>query len=338
MATKDTYVNVLNAIRAAATPDYQNRVPQATRDNLASVGNPILNYAATTNEFLNALVNRIGMVLVRNREMHNPLAILKKGGMPLGFDIEEIAANPAIAETYNAKSTDLLAQREPDVKAVYHRLNRQDRYTVTIRNAQLKQAFTSFEHFENLVNAIVNSLYSGNYLDEFVLAKNLFASAVNNNKIVTETVQPLSDENACKDFITKVRTAFSSFGFPSSAFNTWVKENPTDTPYITWTPPENIIMIIRADVEAIIDVNVLASAFNMSKTDFMGNVLIVDNFGSAENCLAVMCDKAYTQIYDNLTEMTEFFNASNMTWNYYLHVWQTYSVSPFANALAFVTS
>lgn len=338
MATTKTLVNSLNAIRANASEDYQNRVPVATQTNLTEVGNPILTYSATMNEFLNLLVNRIGLVIVHNRELRNPLAILKSGEMPLGMDVEEIGANPAKAETYNAASTDLLKQKIPDVKAVYHRLNRQDKYTVTIRNQQLRQAFTSWEKLEGLIAAIVNSLYSGNYLDEFVLTKQLFASAVANNKIKKETVTAITDEASAKNFITKARLLFRNFGFPSSNYNAWAQVGGTGEPFITWTPPEKINMIIRSDIESYVDVNVLAAAFNMDKATFLGNVLVVDNFDSAENCLAVMCDKAYTQIYDNLTEMTEFYNAENLSWNYYYHVWQTYSVSPLANAVAFVTA
>lgn len=338
MATTKTLVSALNAIRANASEDYQNRVPVATQTNLAEVGNPILTYSATMNEFLNLLVNRIGLVIVHNRELRNPLAILKSGEMPLGMDVEEIAANPAKAEAYNPTSTDLLKQKIPDVKAAYHRLNRQDKYTVTIRNQQLRQAFTSWEKLEGLIAAIVNSLYSGNYLDEFILTKQLFASAIANNKIKKETVTAITSEASAKDFITKARLLFRNFGFPKSDYNAWAQVGGTGEPFITWTPPEKINMIIRSDIEAYVDVNVLAEAFHVDKATFLGNVLVVDNFDSAENCVAVMCDKAYTQIYDNLTEMTEFYNAENLSWNYYYHVWQTYSVSPLANAVAFVTA
>lgn len=338
MASTSTLVNALNAIRAAATPTYQDRVPVATQDNLKNVGNPIVAYQDTMNEFLNALVNRIGLVLVHNKEMKNPLAVLKQGGeYPLGVDVEEIFTNPAVAETYNRKSTDLLSQTEPDVKAAYHRLNRQDRYTVSIAKSTISQAFTDFEKLDKLISSIVNSLYSGNYLDEFLLCKQTFASAIANNKIITQTVGAVTDETSAKNFITTARTIFNNFAFPSSSFNSYSKSGGTGNPVITWTPPEDVRFIIRSDIEAIVDVNVLANAFNMEKAEFLGQTLRVDNFDTADNCIAIMCDKAFPQIYDNMTDMTEFFNASNLVWNYYYHVWQTYSVSPFANAVAFIT-
>jgi hypothetical protein len=189
---------------------------------------------------------------------------------------------------------------------------------------------------EALISSIINSLYSGNYLDEFLLCKNLLASAITDGNIKTETVSTVNSEATAKSFITKAREYFTNFAFPTSNYNAYTPATGED-PVITWTPNEDVRFIIRSDINAFVDVNVLASAFNMNKADFLGKTLIVDNFGSAENCYAMMFDKSYTQIYDNYREMTEFFNGETLTWNYYYHVWQTYSVSTLCNAVAFVT-
>lgn len=71
-------VNVLNVIRQNATAVYQDRIPEATADNLHEVGDAILTYEAQANEFVNALVNRIGLVILNNRMATNPLAALKR--------------------------------------------------------------------------------------------------------------------------------------------------------------------------------------------------------------------------------------------------------------------
>lgn len=337
MSGTETMINVLNTIRANASPTYQERVPQATQDNLTAVGNPLLEYNATMNEFLTSLVNRIGLVIVRNKELNNPLSILKQGEMPLGKDIEEIWTNPAKAETFNPNSTDLLKRKLPDTKTIFHRLNRQDKYTVSISNPQLRQAFTSWENLESLLNSIVTSLYSGNYLDEFILCKNTLASAIAENKCVKQTITPITDETTAKAFITTVRLYHRNITFPSTNYNAYSLSGGAGNPVTTWTPAEDIRFIMRSDIEAFTDVNVLASAFNMSKADFLGATLVVDDFGTPENCVAMMFDKSYTQIYDNYREMTEFFNGDTLTWNYYYHVWQTYSVSTLCNAIAFIT-
>ena len=41
-------------------------------------------------------------------------------------------------------------------------------------------------------------------------------------------------------------------------------------------------------------------------------------------------------IFDNLYNFTEQYNGEGLYWNYWYHVWKTFSVSPFANASVFV--
>lgn len=329
-------LNIMNTIRANATPTYQERIPEATRENIANIANPLFEYNATMNEFLHALVNRIGLTVVHNRELTNPLSILKQGEMPLGKDIEEIWTNPATAETFNPNATTLLNRKLPDTKAIFHRLNRQDKYKVSVSNPQLRQAFVSWESLGNLIDSITSSLYSGNYLDEFILCKKTLASAIDNETIKTQTVTAITDEATAKAFITTARLYHRNFTFPSSDYNAY-EPAQGENPVITWTREEDIRYIIRSDIEAFIDVNVLASAFNMNKAEFLGRTLVVDNFDTNTNCLAMMFDKSFTQIYDNYREMTEFYNGETLTWNYFYHVWQTYSVSTLCNAIAFVT-
>ena len=331
-------INVVNAIRNGASPTYQERVPVATRSNIEAVANPLFEYQATMNEFLSSLVNRIGLTVVRSREFKNPLSVLKQGEIPLGKDIEEIWTNPAKATTFNPTSEGLLSRTLPDTKAIFHRMNRQDKYTVSVSNPQLRQAFTSWDSLEGLISTIIGSLYNGNYIDELILCKRTLAGAIADDHITKETVSPLTSEANAKAFISKAREYFINFALPSSAYNAYEPAQGED-PVITWTPNEDVRFIMRSDVASYVDVNVLASAFNMDKANFLGKTLVIDNFGEGgENCLAMMIDKSYTQIYDNYREMTEFFNGETLTWNYYYHVWQTYSYSTLCNAVAFVTA
>lgn len=330
---------ILDTIRANASAEYQERVPVAEQSTIEAVGSPILTYHSTQNEFLNALVNRIAITIIQNKTAKNPLALLKKGTIPLGSDIQEIFTNMAKDTGFDGKGDKLLTRTIPDTKALYHRINRKGQYPITITKQQLQTAFTSYTELEKMLGSIVTAMYSGDNFDEFVLMKNLFASAINDNKIVTASVTHITDEVTGKAFIKAVKNASSAFTFPSSAFNKYYDNRPnTDTgePITTWTPTEDQILVIRADVMNDIDVDVLAAAFNMDKVTFLASTLKVDSFGSATNCLAVLCDRSWVQVYDNLFETSEFYNSQGLYWNYWLNHWQTYSFSLFANAIAFV--
>lgn len=335
-------VNVLNAILTNASAEYQARVPMATQANLAEVGSAVMSYQATENEFLSALVNKIAMTIVRNKTFKNPLAVLKKGGVPLGKNIEEIYTNPATGTTFDPTGSKLLERTIPDTKAIYHSMNRQGQYKATVSKAQLIQAFTSYQALEQLLNSIVNSIYSGDNLDEFMLMKELFASAIKGGKIRTLDLEleGINDHTDAKKVVKSIKTVGQAMAFPSTNFNTYhdINKDTDAKPVITWTPIENQVLLLRNDVSVDVDMELLANAFNVSYADLKQRTLIVDTFGSAVNCGAVLCDEAFVQVYDNLTQMESFHNGEGLYDNFIYHHWQTYSLSLFANATAFMFS
>lgn len=331
-------VNVLNTILSNASEQYQNRVPQATQGNITEVGSAIMSYRALENEFLSALVNKIAMTIVHNRTFRNPLAVLKKGNVPLGRNLEEIYTNPVTGTVFDPTGADLLARNIPDTKAIYHSMNRQGKYKTTISKSQIIHAFTSYEALEKLLNSIVNSIYSGDNLDEFLLMKELFATSITGGKLKTVNIAPVADAATAKDFVKSVRTISQAMQFPSSNYNSYydINQDTDAKPVITWTPAENQVLILRNDVSVNVDVELLAQAFNVSYTDLQQRTLIVDSFGTNVNCGAVLCDAAFVQVYDNLTQMENFHNGEGLYDNFIYHHWQTYSMSLFANAIAFM--
>lgn len=330
---------ILDTIRANASQEYQERVPEATRTSITEVGNPILTYQSIQNEFLNALINRIALSVIQNKAAKNPLSVLKKGTIPLGSDIQEIFTNMAKDQGYDGKGDKLLNRTIPDTKTLYHRLNRQGQYPVTISRQMLQRAFTSYTELEKMLNSIITSMYSGDSYDEYILMKNLFADAVNNDLITKVEVTPLDEGGDVNTLIKNIKKISKLMTYPSSNFNKYYINKPdsdTGEPVITWTPIEDQILIIRSDIMVDIDVDVLAKAFNMNKVEFLARTLEVDNFGSAENCYAILMDKSCPQVYDNLYEVTEFYNPQGLYWNYWLNHHQTYGFSLFANSVAFV--
>lgn len=329
-------INVLNTILANASTEYQARVPQATRDNISEVGSAVMGFAATENEFLSALVNKVAMTIVRNKTFKNPLSVLKKGGVPLGQHIEEIYTNPVTGVAYDPTGADLISRSMPDTKAIYHSMNRQGKYKATVSKSQLLQAFKSYRDLENLLNSIVNAIYSGDNMDEFILMKNLFSSAIKGGKLKTVRVDEITNTETARKFVKDVKKAGKAMTMPTTAFNAYADLNEGEKPVTTWTPTDDQILIIRNDISVDVDVEMFAQAFNVDYAKFNTRCLEVDSFGAgADNCYAILCDKAFVQVYDNLMQMENFHNGEGLYDNFILHHWQTYSLSLFANAVAF---
>lgn len=331
-------MQLLNVIRSDASQAYRDRVPEATQDNIAEIGNPILNYEATRNEFLDALVNRIGMVIITSRSYNNPLKRFKKGMLSLGETVEEIFVNIIKAEPYylvddqgKTAAQDEFERRLPNVLAAFHKRNRQDKYPVTIQNDDLRTAFLSYQGVEDLVSKIIEAVYTSDEYDEFLLMKNVFFEAGMRGALRPVTVPGLdSDVNAKKTMTLFRQTALDL---------TFMRSDSNFMGVTTHTPLDEQVIFILSSVAATVDVEVLASAFNMDKTNFIGRRVIVDDFGGLEKegVIAIAADEDWFMVFDNYLTMTSDYVASRLYYNYFLHHWETLSYSPFKNVVAFTT-
>ena len=349
-------MDIMNVIRQNASYDYQQNVPAVARaTDIPRVGEVIYGTPAFANQFINALVNRIAAVRVQSANFNNPYAILKKGYIEYGESIEDIFVAIAKVVDYNPEKGE---EREfkrtiPDIQSVFHVMNWRTMYPVTIQDEDLKQAFLSMDGVQNLIAKIVDSVYTAAEYDEFLLFKYLLIKAISHGK--TKAVS-IGDGTKLTDAAVQFRGISNLLPFMSSEYNeSAVKTN---------TPKKKQIIFMDAMFNAQFDVNVLASAFNMDKADFMGRLFLIDNWtefdnerfetimahsdgikevneGELEalaNVKAVILDEDWFQVYDNNNKFTEKYVASGLYWNYFYHTWKTVSYSPFANAVTFVTS
>lgn len=333
-------ITIVNTIRAQEGVSYQERIPELTKTNFKEVGNALVTYETEFNTFCNALVNKIAFTEVSNRRFKNPLATLKSGTKPFGTDIEEIYINPVSAVTFNGSATDdMLKLTKPDVKTIYHRQNRQDKYPVSITIPDIQKAFTSEGNLSAFIQGVINAMYSGDEMDEFLLMKSIVSEGISENKIKTLDITYDGTKTTCEDLIKLIKTLSHDFTEPSTLYNGYNALNAEGitaksiTPSVTWAPKENQIIIIRSDVDAATDVDVLAKAFNMDKTDLLKRKFVVSSFGD-DKTLALVADEKFFKVTDDLYTVRSFDNGSNLARNYWLHHWQTISLSLFANAIA----
>ena len=352
-----TSVDILNAIRNNASANYQGYVPVAdsSAESIREIGAIIMNYEALQNEFLTALVNRIGLVMITSKMFTNPLAMFKKGTLEFGETIEEIFVELAKPFEYDpevAEST--VFQREiPDVRAAFHIVNYQKFYKTTIQQESLRQAFLSWNGITNLITKIVDSMYSGAAYDEYTVMLYMLAINILRGRLKPITIPAATGANA-KTIVSAIKQTSNIMEFMSPAY--------TQAGVCNFSRKDDQFLLVNADFDAIMDVEVLASAFNMDKAEFTGHRVLVSSFGNIDRARldllfandpnynqitdaeaaalaaipAVLVDREFFMIFDNMYKFTENYNGQGMYWNYFYHVWKTFSVSPFANAAVFV--
>lgn len=348
-------INILNVIRKNGTSDYRNTVPQATPHNIPKVGDVIYGHPAIANEFLNALINRIALVKVKSAVFNNPYTNLKKGYLEYGETVEDIFVQIADVVDFDAEKAGAreFKRTYPKVESAFYAMNWRVMYPVTIQDKDLYTAFQSLDGVQNLIAKIVDAIYTAAEYDEFLLFKYLLIKAVSTGKMYPVQV---GDGTDLKVDAVEFRATSNSLPFMSSKYN--------EAGVLTTTPKDRQIIFMDAKYNAQFDVNVLASAFNMDKADFMGRLHLIDDFTSFDNkrfevikensdnidevtddelslmqgIKAIIVDEEWFQVYDNKTVFTETYVASGLYWNYFLHIWKTIAHSPFANAVVFASA
>lgn len=319
-----------------------------------------MSYEPYMNAYITSLVNRIARVIVTSRTWKDKWAVFEMGKLDYGETVEEIFVNIAKPHSYDpAKAETQVFKREiPDVRAAFHSMNYQKFYKVTISNDQLRQSFISYYDMNELIARIVDSLYTGMNLDVFLTKKYMLAREAINGGIYTVVTKPISGDDADPDdAITKYRQYTNNLEFLKTLYNRAGVRNST--------PISDQVIIVPNEAEATLGVKVLAAAFNLSEVDYISKRIPVDSFEfdaddearladlfandatytpfteeekkALQMISAVKLAKDWFMCFDNFEQFTENYNGEGVYWQYFFHVWKTFSVSPFANAVLFTS-
>ena len=367
--------DVINAIlNEGWSVNYRDYVPitATDADSIRDIGKIIMDAPNLRNAFATDLINRIVLVIVTSKMYDNPWARLKKGKLEIGETVEEIFVNMAKAELYNpAGSAETVFKRSiPDIRAAFHVVNYQVFYPVTIENEDLSMAFTTQNGLYNLIEKIYETLYTADAYDEFNVMKYLIAEHILAGHIKVVSTPPIEGEAEVRYTAAVIKSTSNKMKFQTSDYNlAGVK---------THVKHENQTIIVSADFDALMDVQVLAAAFNMEKAEFLSKRLLVDSFGNIDiprlaECAPELCqnivydteghvvsadlknisagdlamlndipaviiDDDFMQIYDRLITMEDIRNPKGLYTNAFLHCWKIFSISPFAPAATFTSS
>lgn len=324
---------------------------------IQNIGNIILQYETFQNSFVNALVNRIGMAIVTSKTWDNPWARFKQGTLELGETVEEIFANVVKSHSYNPKESEQhwMKREMPDVRAAFHTMNFQKYYKLTIQEFELRQAFIAWSEMTDLIARMTATLYTSLNLDEFTMMKYMMCRAILNGNLhyVGVTAQATDP----KDAVKKMRAHARKLTYLTPNYNQAGVYNATDY--------ADQYIFIDADYEANMDVEVLAAAFNMDKAEFIGHLIVVDSFSvhdddrlqmlfneidnanyqpftaaeitKLESIAGVMVGSKWWMVFDIMQTMRQQNNGEGLYWNYWLHAWKIFSISPFENCIVYTS-
>ena len=355
--TMDTNaVNIVNALRNNNSNFYKDYVPPITDvKDLRAIGKIIMDMPALQNEFISSLVNRIAIVRITSKMFENPWTRFKKGFLEFGEVIEDVFVDLTKVYEFDPEDAEetLFKRVPPDVRAAFHVMNYTKFYKVTIERQRLAKAFLSATGMNDLITYIMTSIYTSASYDEFLTMKYMLGRNILNGRLYPIEIPTVVKANM-SDIVSVVKATSNTIEFPERLYNPAHVFQHTDK--------SNQYLIINAKFDAMMDVNVLASAFNMDKASFMGQRVLVDSFGKLDNeRLAILfkddpnyvpitaaeaealdsiplclVDENFWMVFDNLNEFREVENGQGLYWNYVYHQWKTFSTCPYSNAILFV--
>ena len=175
-------VTFVKALSSAASQEFKDRIGTATQKTIKEIGNKVINYPTTKNEFIGALVNQVSKQLFFNKVWENPYKMFNRGQLPYGKSIESIFVDivkgkDRTRQTASDKlATDLLTRSDANVKVEYYTENFQQQYPTTISDEELKGAFRNANGLSEMTARILQAPITGAEFDQFLMIKHALAN------------------------------------------------------------------------------------------------------------------------------------------------------------------
>lgn len=351
-----SYADLLNAIRNAQGDRFTNAVPAAdgSETNLRTIGSVLTSNLTFMNQWLNTLYERIALVRIVSMDgWQNPLAMYKKK-LEYGESYLEYATRLVKAKVrdYNYAKEHFMDVELPEhLSAIYH-INCEVHYDTTILPAELKKAFLSYDRFAEFLDAEIDNLYRSMEYDEFLAMKYVVARAILNGDVATMEIPEVNAANA-REIVTRIKSVSNDMLFMNKKYSKADVE--------TYAKREDQHMLVSSDFSAVVDVNVLALAFNMDRTTFLAQQVQIDSLGELDTARldtlfskdplyetiteeqlaelkkvpAILMHRDWFVVLDQMTEIYQALNQMGPYQNYSLHCSRTYCFSPFFKCCAF---
>lgn len=334
MATDN--VTILDKIWLEGSNDFQQRIPQPTQQTLDSTMEALFdpmnrNYY---NQFVDALVMRIGDTYVHQQSWKNKLAAFKGPNMYYGSTLQEIATKWVKAHAYRDDVEDVFKMHRPESAVWYHSQNRRDQYEITVNQLELRTAFTQPNGLNRYVASIMQAPINSDEYDEYIIMKQLFAFYESNFGFYKHHLTGVpSDEATGKEFLKALRVYAEKLQFPTTVYNGVRLE---DLP--VFARPEELVLFVTPEISASVDVDTLAPLFHLEKAESNIRKIIVDEFPFKDtSCCAILTTKDFFQCRDTVYQTDSIYNPKALGTNFYLSHFGIYSVSPFVPAIMFTT-
>lgn len=330
--TERSNKEMLQVIKGQLSPSFANRINTKTKASIEETMDAIMDDNLFFNEVINAMYNRIGRELLHNRQEENPLRALKKGSMEFGTTIEEIQMDYAKSRTSGFQDLpsgdlerEIFGSLDPEVKAAFHSINRDDRYKASTKMQAFKQVVTNDTALSGMISATINTLLNGDALDEYLIMCNLLKQVVDKGWVYHYQTPALTGGNKEQTdaLLRKAKGVINTItARPDNRYN------PAGIHMRAHA--DELVIFTDATTKADLDVTSLAAAYNLELSNLNQRIFTLPDEDMPEDVDMLITTDSFFVCLDTWEEITTMRNPVGYNVNHNLLRQGIYSPSPFA--------
>lgn len=335
-----------------------------------AVSTKLFAYSVLKNSFISALINKVFMTRFWSKAWENPLKMFVDSNITYGYTIEDLYVEAADAVDYSAhfengssECDDIFKLVDNKVYANYLSINFEKKFKTSIKDFDLRRAFTSEYGLGDMIGQLMTKNIRGLYRLEYNLLKDMLTKYMKglSQKDVgmsptNETpMQFIQDSQVTKvtggttkelieNLLLNIRIYGEQFEFESDKYNS--------AKVMQFSPMSDTVIVTTPQVYGHID-NYLAKTYNEDRVKILNKIILIDslpdvnviksgdNGGTSyalDKPIALLMDSKLLQLKPSLLEMREIENPNALAKNYFLHFQGLVGIVPFLNCKIFTAT
>lgn len=346
-----------NAVNTAGINNAKvNGVPVgniSSQTDIARYG-AIITQPVVVNEFIGALYNQFIYRATAENYFTSPFDYFRERREGVAYGTYEADVQPIFPVPYDMKAFDrILDFWETPAIVQYFAITRRDTFPQTITKAMLKDAFNSYEAFDNFLAKLILAPRKGNVVIETNAVKMAINQNVASGAVIKKAFTEPQTEEGWRELAAEiVGVAAGMSAEPSTKYNSYANIAGAEGEAWTQSDKRDLVIIGTTTIISKLRTLVLAFAFNKEDIDFNFKFIELNDFNYStyngetrkfENeqespIKLILCDGGWIKFEDNLDEELSNTNSMTMGLQRALQIQQTIGLRAYRNAVAWVDS
>lgn len=267
-----------------------------------------------------SMIEKFAKQMIFQVQSTNPLAWIDKGEVRNGVGVEQaitqlLESSEWVSEIQDGSSLNAPSYPTINVQYFYDWTSKQ--FKTTISEDQIRKALLADMTEMDIASKIVSNLTESEGYEDYEASKGLLTSAVSAGNIVSAGTATIGT-----GLITSIKNITDEMQYVNNSYLGYVTAN-TSSDYKTRTPFERLHIIMPYSVYNELNVEVLASLYNLDKARLLDKITLIDTTDG----IVYIVDEFGLLKYRRLYKMTSKYVEDALYSNYWLTVSRMYGSS-----------